>query len=49
LGVCDCALANLPDGGCSNDGLVEDLPHNLAKVESLLCGVCRGVVFGLAG
>jgi hypothetical protein len=36
------ALVVLLHGGCSGDGFVEDLPHKLAKVESLLCGVrCR--------
>jgi hypothetical protein len=49
LGVCDCALAVLPYGGCSGDGFVEDLPHKLAEVESLLGGVCRKIVLRLAG
>jgi hypothetical protein len=37
LRVSNCDLLVLLDGGCSVDGFVEDLPHKLAKVESLLC------------
>jgi hypothetical protein len=47
--VSDGALAVLPYGGCSAIGFVEDHPHELAKVESLLGGVCCIVVLGLAG
>jgi hypothetical protein len=39
MGVCDGALIVLPYGGCSSDGFVEDLPHKLATVESLLGGL----------
>jgi hypothetical protein len=46
LGVCDGALVVLPDGGGFGDGGVEDLPHKLAEVESLLGGVSGGVVLG---
>jgi hypothetical protein len=34
-------LVVLPDGGGFGDGGVEDLPHKLAEVESLLGGVNR--------
>jgi hypothetical protein len=37
--VSDGALVVLPYGGCSADGFVEDLPHEMAKVEFLLGGV----------
>jgi hypothetical protein len=37
-------LVVLPDGGGSGDEGVEDLPHKLAEVESLLGGVSRGVI-----
>jgi hypothetical protein len=37
--VSDGAFVVLPYGGCSGDGFVEDLPHEMAKVESLLGGV----------
>jgi hypothetical protein len=47
LGVRDGTLVVLPDGGCSGDGGVEDLPHTLAKVESLFGGVCRRIVINL--
>jgi hypothetical protein len=41
-------LVVFPDGGCSVDGFVEDLPHKLAIVESLLGGVYSRVVLCLA-
>jgi hypothetical protein len=44
LGVRDDALVVLPYGGGFGDGGVEDLPHKLAEVESLLGGVSRRVV-----
>jgi hypothetical protein len=40
-------LVVLPYGGGFGDGGVEDLPHKLAVVESLLGGVSRRVVFRL--
>jgi hypothetical protein len=43
LGVRDDALIVLPNGGCCGDGGVEDLPHKLAEVESLLGGVFAAV------
>jgi hypothetical protein len=46
LGVRDGALVVLPDGGGFGDGGVEDLPHKLAKVESLLGGVNITLVLG---
>jgi hypothetical protein len=39
-------LVVLPDGGGFGDRGVEDLPHKLAEVESLLGGVIRRVVLG---
>jgi hypothetical protein len=39
-------LVALQDGGGFYDGGVEDLPHKLAEVESLLGGISRRVVFG---
>jgi hypothetical protein len=48
LGVGDGTLVILPNGGCSGDGGVEDLPHKLAEVESVLGGICRRVVFSLS-
>ena len=39
--VRDGALFVLPDGGGFGDGSVEDLPHMLPEVESLLGGVSR--------
>jgi hypothetical protein len=36
------------DGGGFGDGGVEDLPHKLAEVKSLLGGVGRRVVLGFA-
>ena len=41
LGVRDGALVVLPDGGGFGDGGVEDLPHKLPAVESLLGGISR--------
>jgi hypothetical protein len=50
LGVRDGALNVLPyGGGCSGNGDIEDLPHKLVEVESLLGGVCRRVIFSLTG
>jgi hypothetical protein len=46
LKVRDDALAVLLDGGGFGDGGVEDLPHNLAEVESFLGGVSRRVILG---
>jgi hypothetical protein len=46
LGVRNGALVVLLDGGGLGDGGVEDLPHNLPEVESLLGGVGRRVVLG---
>ena len=46
LGVRNGALVVLLDGGGSGDGGVEDLPHKLPEVESLLGGVSRIVVLG---
>jgi hypothetical protein len=46
LGVCDGALVVLLHGGGFGDGGVEDFPHKLAEVESLLGGVSRRVVLG---
>jgi hypothetical protein len=46
LGVRDGVLVILPNGGYFVDGGVEDLPHKLAEVESLLGGVSRRVVLG---
>jgi hypothetical protein len=46
LGVRDGALAVLPNGGGFGVGGVENLPHKLAEVESLLGGVSRRVVLG---
>jgi hypothetical protein len=46
LRVRDGALVVLLDGGGFGDGGVEDLPYDLAVVESLLGGVCRRVVLG---
>jgi hypothetical protein len=46
LEVRDSALVVLLDGGGFGDGSVEDLPHKLAEVESLLGGVSRRVVLG---
>jgi hypothetical protein len=48
LGVRDGALVVFPYGGGFGDGGVEDLPHKLAEVESLLGGGNRRVVLGLA-
>jgi hypothetical protein len=48
MGVRDGALVVLRDGGDFGDGGVEDLPHKLAEVESLLGGVSRRVVLGFA-
>jgi hypothetical protein len=48
MGVRDGALVVIPDGGSLGDGDVEDLPHKLAEVESLLGGVNRRVVLGFA-
>jgi hypothetical protein len=48
LGVRDGALVFPQDGGCSGDGSVEDIPHKLAEVESLLIGGVYRVVFRLA-
>jgi hypothetical protein len=39
-------LVFLPYGGGFGDGGVEDLPHDLAEVESLLGGVSRRVLLG---
>jgi hypothetical protein len=39
-------LVALLDGGGFGDGGVEDLPHKLPEVESLLGGVSRRVVLG---
>jgi hypothetical protein len=47
LGLRDGALVAIPDGGCSGDGDVEDLPHKLSEVDSLLGGVCRKLMFSL--
>jgi hypothetical protein len=44
LGVRDGALVLIPYGGGFGGGSVEDLPHNLAEVESLLAGVSRKVM-----
>jgi hypothetical protein len=41
LGERDGALIVLLDGGGSGDGGIEDLPHKLPEVESLLGGVSR--------
>jgi hypothetical protein len=41
LGERDGALVVLPDGGGFSDGGIEDLPHKLPEVESLLGGVSR--------
>jgi hypothetical protein len=49
LGVYDRALVILPYGGCFSDVFVEDLPLELAKVESLLGSVRRTVILCLAG
>jgi hypothetical protein len=46
LGVRNGALVVLLDGGGSGDGGVEDLPHKLPEVESLLGGIIRKVVLG---
>jgi hypothetical protein len=46
--VSDCALVIIRDDGCSVFGCVEDFPHRLAKVESLLGGVCCTIVLCLA-
>jgi hypothetical protein len=44
MGVRDGALVVLPDGGGFDDRGVEDLPHKLEEVESLLGGVSRRVL-----
>jgi hypothetical protein len=49
LGIRDGTLVVLSYRVCSSDGGVEDLPHKLAKLESLLGGVCRRVVLRLIG
>jgi hypothetical protein len=41
-------LVVLLDGGCSGEGDIDDLPHKLAEVESLLGGVSRKAIFSLA-
>jgi hypothetical protein len=46
LGMRDGALAVLPYGGGLGDGGVEDLPHKLAEVESLLGGASRRRILG---
>jgi hypothetical protein len=46
LGVRNGALVVLPYGGGFGDGGVEDLPHKLSEVGSLLGGVNRKVVLG---
>jgi hypothetical protein len=46
IGVRDGALIVLLDNGGFGDGGVEDLPHKLAEVESLLGGVSCSVVLG---
>jgi hypothetical protein len=46
LGVRNGALVVLEDGGGFGDGGVEDLPHKLPEVESLLGGISRIVVLG---
>jgi hypothetical protein len=46
LRVRDGALVVPSNGGGFGDGGVEDLPHDLAEVESLLDGVSRRVVLG---
>jgi hypothetical protein len=46
LGVRNGTLVVLPYGGGFNDGGVEDLPHKLPEVESLLGGMSRRVVLG---
>jgi hypothetical protein len=47
FGVRDGALVVLTYGGCFGDGGVEDVPHKLAEVESLLGGVFRRALFSL--
>jgi hypothetical protein len=47
--ISECAMALLvvlPDGGGFGDGDVEDLPHKLPEVESLLGGISRREVLG---
>jgi hypothetical protein len=44
LGVRNGALVVFLDGGGVDDGVIEDLPHKLAEVESLLGGVNRKVI-----
>jgi hypothetical protein len=46
LGVRDGTLVVLLDSGGFGDGGVEDLPHKLTEMESLLGGVSRKVVLG---
>jgi hypothetical protein len=46
LGVRDGALVVLLDSGGFGDGGVEDLPHKLAEVDSLIGGVSRTVILG---
>jgi hypothetical protein len=46
MGLRDGALVVLLYGGGFGDGRIEDLPHKLAEVESLLGGVSRRVVLG---
>jgi hypothetical protein len=46
LGVRNGVLVVLLDGGGFDDGGVEDFPHKLAEVESLLGGISRRVVLG---
>jgi hypothetical protein len=46
LGARDGALVVFLNGGCFGLGGVEDLPHKLAEVESLLGGVSLGVILG---
>jgi hypothetical protein len=48
MGVSDGALVVLPYGGSFGDGGAEDLPHELAEVDSLLGGVRYIVVFSFA-
>jgi hypothetical protein len=45
LRVRDDALVVLPNGDCSGDWGIEDLPHKLMEVESLLGGICRILAF----
>jgi hypothetical protein len=48
FGVRDVALLVLRGGGGVGDGSVEDLPHKLAEVESLLDGVSRKVILSVS-